>query len=77
MASSKRASGYDTASNSHIVEQTAREPAAEWVSQQKPTKSPKRFMCHYPGCGKLYSRAEHLERHSLNRMNLYDKFNFA
>jgi hypothetical protein len=29
--------------------------------------APRRFGCDYPGCDKLYSRAEHLQRHQLNR----------
>jgi hypothetical protein len=29
--------------------------------------APRRFACEYPGCDKLYSRAEHLQRHQLNR----------
>ncbi|KAL2131168.1 hypothetical protein VTI74DRAFT_5455 [Chaetomium olivicolor] len=28
--------------------------------------APRRFACEYPGCDKLYSRAEHLQRHQLN-----------
>lgn len=28
--------------------------------------APRRFSCDFPGCGKLYSRAEHLQRHQLN-----------
>ncbi|KAK3326000.1 fungal-specific transcription factor domain-containing protein [Apodospora peruviana] len=28
--------------------------------------APRRFSCEYPGCDKLYSRAEHLQRHQLN-----------
>ncbi|KAK4646122.1 hypothetical protein QC761_207560 [Podospora bellae-mahoneyi] len=28
--------------------------------------APRRFSCPYPGCDKLYSRAEHLQRHQLN-----------
>src|ERR1700712_4636598 len=27
---------------------------------------PRRFTCEHPGCSKQYSRAEHLQRHSLN-----------
>lgn len=30
----------------------------------------RRFMCDHPGCDKLYSRAEHLQRHQLNRQSL-------
>ncbi|KAF4813515.1 Zinc finger protein klf1 [Colletotrichum tropicale] len=28
--------------------------------------APRRFVCDHPGCEKLYSRAEHLQRHQLN-----------
>ncbi|EQL00315.1 zinc finger domain-containing protein type domain containing protein [Ophiocordyceps sinensis CO18] len=28
--------------------------------------APRRFACHHSGCGKVYSRAEHLQRHQLN-----------
>ncbi|KAK1673360.1 fungal-specific transcription factor domain-containing protein [Colletotrichum godetiae] len=28
--------------------------------------APRRFVCEHPGCDKLYSRAEHLQRHQLN-----------
>ncbi|KAJ0334259.1 hypothetical protein COL5a_000307 [Colletotrichum fioriniae] len=28
--------------------------------------APRRFICEHPGCDKLYSRAEHLQRHQLN-----------
>ncbi|KAK3996618.1 fungal-specific transcription factor domain-containing protein [Cladorrhinum sp. PSN332] len=30
--------------------------------------APRRFSCEYPGCDKLYSRAEHLQRHQLNHV---------
>lgn len=29
--------------------------------------APRRFTCDYPACDKIYSRAEHLQRHQLNR----------
>jgi hypothetical protein len=29
--------------------------------------APRRFNCDYPGCDKIYTRAEHLQRHALNR----------
>jgi len=29
--------------------------------------APRRFTCEHPGCDKIYSRAEHLQRHQLNR----------
>ncbi|KAL7625909.1 hypothetical protein AAE478_005133 [Parahypoxylon ruwenzoriense] len=28
--------------------------------------APRRFSCNWPGCDKIYSRAEHLQRHQLN-----------
>lgn len=31
-------------------------------------ESKRRFECTFPGCGRHYSRAEHLYRHQLNRM---------
>ncbi|KAJ4288273.1 hypothetical protein N0V88_007463 [Collariella sp. IMI 366227] len=30
--------------------------------------APRRFACEYPGCDKIYSRAEHLQRHQLNHL---------
>lgn len=30
----------------------------------------KKFDCKHPGCGRQYSRAEHLYRHQLNRKKL-------
>lgn len=32
--------------------------------------APRKFMCEHPGCDKIYSRAEHLQRHQLNRKTL-------
>lgn len=29
--------------------------------------APRKFICEQPGCDKIYSRAEHLQRHQLNR----------
>ena len=29
--------------------------------------APRKFSCDFPGCDKIYSRAEHLQRHQLNR----------
>jgi hypothetical protein len=31
----------------------------------------KKFECPHEGCGKSYSRAEHLYRHQLNRMSIF------
>ena len=33
--------------------------------------APRRFPCDYPNCDKIYSRAEHLQRHQLNRECLF------
>lgn len=30
--------------------------------------APRKFSCDYEGCDKIYSRAEHLQRHQLNRV---------
>ncbi|KAK3898911.1 hypothetical protein C8A05DRAFT_37495, partial [Staphylotrichum tortipilum] len=30
--------------------------------------APRRFACEYPSCDKIYSRAEHLQRHRLNHV---------
>ena len=52
-------------------EKTSRSVAEETAgdAQRKSEVSfVKRFKCNYEGCGKVYSRAEHLERHTLNRM---------
>ena len=32
--------------------------------------APRRFPCEHPGCDKIYSRAEHLQRHQLNRSSV-------
>ena len=34
---------------------------------RRPRPTGRRFECTYSGCGRVYSRAEHLERHKLNR----------
>jgi hypothetical protein len=33
--------------------------------------APRRFPCEHPGCDKIYSRAEHLQRHQLNRTSVH------
>lgn len=37
-------------------------------TKKRPSRKglPRRFTCEHPGCNKQYSRAEHLQRHSLN-----------
>ena len=37
--------------------------------------SEKNFACPFPGCGKSYSRAEHLYRHQLNRERIHSHLN--
>lgn len=36
--------------------------------RSRKVQSDRKFDCTYEGCGKSYSRAEHLYRHQLNRM---------
>lgn len=33
--------------------------------------APRRFPCEHAGCDKVYSRAEHLQRHQLNRKMVF------
>lgn len=33
--------------------------------------APRRFVCDHAGCDKIYSRAEHLQRHQLNRTEAF------
>lgn len=35
--------------------------------------SDRKFECTHEGCGKSYSRAEHLYRHQLNRISLFPR----
>jgi uncharacterized Zn-finger protein len=54
------------------------QPMIETKSEEHPKKrrrvikpnSEKKFDCKHEGCGKSYSRAEHLYRHQLNRKSL-------
>ncbi|KAF2716111.1 hypothetical protein K431DRAFT_289696 [Polychaeton citri CBS 116435] len=41
-------------------------PAGGAASARKIQKTDKTFKCDFEGCGKAYSRAEHLQRHQLN-----------
>mgnify|MGYP000870232937 CR=1 FL=1 len=43
------------------------ETAAKKRKRTRKANSGKRFECKHEGCGKSYSRAEHLYRHQLNR----------
>lgn len=45
------------------------EPRAGSANYKRASRkgAPRRFTCSYPGCDKVYSRAEHLQRHQLNR----------
>ncbi|KAK0727723.1 fungal-specific transcription factor domain-containing protein [Lasiosphaeria miniovina] len=40
--------------------------AADRYKRASRKGAPRRFSCDFPGCDKLYSRAEHLQRHQLN-----------
>ena len=44
--------------------ESGQRPAARKRSSRKGI--PRRFTCEHPGCNKQYSRAEHLQRHTLN-----------
>ncbi|KAL1840462.1 hypothetical protein VTJ49DRAFT_459 [Mycothermus thermophilus] len=43
-------------------------PAGSSSSYKRASRkgAPRRFACDFPGCDKIYSRAEHLQRHQLN-----------
>lgn len=54
---------------SHDAAQAQNRAAALSSSYKRASRkgAPRRFGCEYPGCDKMYSRAEHLQRHQLNR----------
>ncbi len=64
----------------HVVAAPAPAPAAPTqqrnsrprtgLQASQPQGAPRRFSCDHPGCDKIYSRAEHLQRHQLNRKTL-------
>lgn len=52
-------------------ENDAIDPAGGVLRKRKRSRkiqSERKFECTFEGCGKSYSRAEHLYRHQLNRM---------
>jgi len=61
----------ETAADNESPEAKQKEPEDPEVLGQgrrgRKSDQVKRFECTYEGCGKYYSRAEHLSRHQLNR----------
>ena len=53
-----------------LPEATAEEPPKKRRRVVKPNPD-KKFECKHEGCGKSYSRAEHLYRHQLNRKSCF------
>ncbi|KAK3328208.1 fungal-specific transcription factor domain-containing protein [Cercophora scortea] len=47
---------------------TASTPTSANYKRASRKGAPRRFGCEFPGCDKLYSRAEHLQRHQLNHV---------
>ncbi|KAK4224265.1 fungal-specific transcription factor domain-containing protein [Podospora fimiseda] len=43
-------------------------PSSSSYKRASRKNAPRRFSCDYPGCEKMYSRAEHLQRHQLNHV---------
>ena len=51
--------------------ETITSPTSSLTRQRRPRSrkdKEKRFTCDHPGCDKTYTRAEHLTRHQLNRI---------
>jgi hypothetical protein len=53
-----------------LPETTPEEPPKKRRRVVKPNPD-KKFECKHEGCGKSYSRAEHLYRHQLNRKSCF------
>lgn len=49
--------------------------AAKKRKRSRKVYSDKKFVCSHEGCGKSYSRAEHLYRHQLNRKSHPERHN--
>lgn len=47
-----------------------RSPTGAGYKRASRKGAPKKFQCQHEGCDKVYSRAEHLQRHQLNRQSL-------
>lgn len=69
----------DAHGNTQTTQDADTDPANSSVVGNGSTKKRKRtiptdkkFECKHEGCGKSYSRAEHLYRHQLNRMATKD-----
>lgn len=50
--------------------QSTIDAAAKKRKRTRKVYTDKKFVCSHEGCGKSYSRAEHLYRHQLNRTSL-------
>src|SRR5690349_981696 len=53
-------------------EANSEEPPSKKRRRSAKPNSDKKFECKHEGCGKSYSRAEHLYRHQLNRKFLME-----
>lgn len=51
------------------IQSTVDSAAATKRKRTRKVYTDKKFVCTHEGCGKSYSRAEHLYRHQLNRMS--------
>ena len=67
MTSRKRQRLEELASNGDAIHDHPGDRGSDQRRQKQDASLVKRFRCNYEGCGKVYSRAEHLERHTLNR----------
>lgn len=59
------------------IQTAANTAAARKRKRSRKIHSDKKFVCTHEGCGKSYSRAEHLYRHQLNRKSLPIFFFYA
>lgn len=60
----------DTNGKTQMARDADTDPADSGSTKKRKRTIPtdKKFECKHEGCGKSYSRAEHLYRHQLNRM---------
>ena len=69
MGGAQNLSSDDTQGGQDVSETGPGEPPKKKRRVAKPNPD-KKFDCKHEGCGKSYSRAEHLYRHQLNRKSL-------
>jgi hypothetical protein len=69
MSEHKRPWIDESLSTTTMDDQAESNPNLNSASKQRSSKNEtrRRFECTYAGCGRHYSRAEHLYRHQLNR----------